>query len=137
MKPIFSHADLGSDTLLGRCLDGETQNANESLNGVIWKRCPKDVYVGSFTLKVAVASAVISFNDGLSGIKKVISSVGMSEGCFVSKATKKVDQARIALSVRKSGEKAIKQRKKLRAIRKGYQDIDIEQEGDVYESGAF
>ncbi|XP_065676012.1 uncharacterized protein LOC136092192 [Hydra vulgaris] len=37
--PIFK--DLSNQDLLKKCLHGQTQN-NESLNGVIWKRCPKD-----------------------------------------------------------------------------------------------
>ena len=39
LKPIFD--DLSSADLLSRCLDGYTQNANESLHGMIWSRCPK------------------------------------------------------------------------------------------------
>ena len=39
IKPIF--IDLSSDELLSKCLHGRTQNANESLNQVIWKRCPQ------------------------------------------------------------------------------------------------
>ena len=32
IKPIFSWKDLGSEALLSRCVDGETQNVNEALN---------------------------------------------------------------------------------------------------------
>ena len=32
---------LRSDDLLSRCLDGATQNPNEALNQIIWKKCPK------------------------------------------------------------------------------------------------
>ena len=64
--------DLSDDNLFKKCLHGQTQNNNESLNGVIWKRCPKDVFVGRSTLEMGVASAVISFNDGQSGILKVM-----------------------------------------------------------------
>ena len=70
IKPVFM--DLSDDNLLTKCLHGQTQNNNESLNGVIWKRCPKDVFVGRSTLEMGVASAVISFNDGQSGILKVM-----------------------------------------------------------------
>lgn len=48
IKPVFM--ELSSDTLLAKGLHGKTQNANESLNGVIWKKCPKDVYVKNSTL---------------------------------------------------------------------------------------
>ena len=36
--PIFQ--DLSSETFQFRCLHGLTQNANEALNHVIWKKCP-------------------------------------------------------------------------------------------------
>ena len=32
---IFSHKDLGSEALLSKCLHGETQSVNESLNNLI------------------------------------------------------------------------------------------------------
>ena len=35
IAPIFSHKDLGSEALLSKCLHGETQNVNESLNNLI------------------------------------------------------------------------------------------------------
>lgn len=62
IKPIF--ISLSDDDLLKRCLHGKTQNNNESLNGMIWKRCPKDVFVSKETVEIAVASAIIGFNDG-------------------------------------------------------------------------
>ena len=49
IKPIFQ--DLSSDDLLSKCLHCKTLNVNESLNPVIWKQCPKDVYVERFTLE--------------------------------------------------------------------------------------
>ena len=65
--PIFSWKDLGYDSLLERCLDGETQNVNESFNNVIWTKCQKNVYVGRKILEIGVASAVLRFNDGGGG----------------------------------------------------------------------
>ena len=44
IRPIFM--DLSNDELLKKCLHGKTQNNNESINNVIWKRCPKYIYVG-------------------------------------------------------------------------------------------
>ena len=54
--PVF--VSLSDDNLLQKCLHGKTQNNNESLNGLLWKRCPKDVFVGRVTLELGVASAV-------------------------------------------------------------------------------
>ena len=41
-----------------KCLHEKTQNNNESRNGLIWKRCPKDVFLGRVTLELGVFSAV-------------------------------------------------------------------------------
>jgi len=71
LKPIFSHKDLDSDSLLSKCLHGKTQNPNESLHNMIWKRCPKRVHCNRATLEIAVASSVISFNEGQEGLRKV------------------------------------------------------------------
>jgi hypothetical protein len=42
--PVYQR--LASDELLKRCLRGKTQNANESLHSVIWRKCGKDTFVG-------------------------------------------------------------------------------------------
>ena len=76
IKPVFM--DLSNDNLLKKCLHGQTQNNNESINGVIWKRCPKDIFVGRTTLEIGVASAVIRFNDGVSGVLKVLKTLKLN-----------------------------------------------------------
>ena len=40
VKPIF--VNLSEDDLLEKCLHGKTQNQNESFNGMIWQRIPKE-----------------------------------------------------------------------------------------------
>ena len=49
---------------LDKCLHGQTQNANESFNNMIWERAPKANYCGLKTLKLSVYDAVASFNYG-------------------------------------------------------------------------
>ena len=44
---------LSYDELLAKCLHGKTQN-NESINNILWKVCPKDIYVGQTTLSTDV-----------------------------------------------------------------------------------
>ena len=51
--------DLSDDNILSKWLHGKTQNNNELINNVIWKRCLKDVNVGRKTLELDVASAVM------------------------------------------------------------------------------
>ena len=43
VKPNF--LDLSNETLLSKCLHGKTQNTNESINNIVWTKCPKNIYV--------------------------------------------------------------------------------------------
>ena len=67
--PIFK--DLSANELLEKCLHGQTENANEALNGMIWQCCPKTQFVCHQTLEMCVASAVLSYNDGAGGVLNV------------------------------------------------------------------
>ena len=59
IRPIYIRL---SNDLLTKCLDGKTQNQNESLNGMIWNRLPKTVFVGAEVLNFGVYDAVAHFN---------------------------------------------------------------------------
>ena len=43
--------------MLEKCLQGETQNTNESFNGMIWNRVSKVTHVGFDVLSVGVYDA--------------------------------------------------------------------------------
>jgi hypothetical protein len=45
-------------------LDGKTQNQNESLNGMIWNRLRKSIFVGGNVLQLGVYDAVAHINMG-------------------------------------------------------------------------
>ena len=38
IRPLF--LELTDENLFSKCLHGKTRNSHESINGVIWKRCP-------------------------------------------------------------------------------------------------
>ena len=130
IRPVF--VSLSDDNLLQICLHGKTQNKNESLNGLIWKRCPKDVVVGRVTLELSVA-----FNDGLSGIIELFNKLNIKPGTFNEKYCGFKDEKQITQMDRKSIYSLKQRRKKLRAHRKGFQDMCEENEGVSYEAGLF
>ena len=131
IKLIFSWKDLVADNLLNRGSDGETQNAKESLNNIVWTRAPKNVYVGKTVIEIAVTSAVLSFNDGGKGILAVLMYLGLKAGYFIFGLTHK-NETRIKKTNIKAGDTGKNRIKKLRATRKGYEDKDKDLEGDVY-----
>ena len=117
IKPVFT--SLSDEKLLSQCLHGKTQNNNESLNGLIWKRCPKDVFVGRTTLELGFATAIISFNDGLGSVVKVFSELNILPGKYTEEHCLEKDNDRINLMKRKSTDSIKQRRKSLRAQRKG------------------
>ena len=62
LKPIY--VELSDDKLLSKCLDGKTQNQNESFNGCVWNRLPKTTYVGFKQFQFGLYDAVAVFNMG-------------------------------------------------------------------------
>ena len=48
LVPIF--LDLWDDNLLSGCLEGTTQNINETFNWIIWKKCAKNIFISRHVL---------------------------------------------------------------------------------------
>ena len=134
LEPLFR--DLSSPELLAKCLHGNTQNNNESLNGVIWRRCPKDTFVGRGVLETAVSSAVISFNSGKRGIFPVFKGCNLEIGSFTELFCHLDDYNKVKRPNTKSSAAIKKRRKTLRSIAKGFIGKESEEEPS-YSCGAF
>ena len=116
----------------------KTQNVNESLNGLIWNRCPKSVYCSNKIIKIGVCSAIIAFKDGFYGLEKVFHELHFLPGYFFGSGALKSYNKRVVNSSRKASDATKKARKHLRAVRKGYLHMAAEKEGGKsYKSGAF
>lgn len=135
IKPVFSR--LSEDSLLEKCLHGKTQNQNESLNGMIWERVPKGVFVGSDILRLGVHDAVANFNIGCQASLNILTQQGIQPGTFCLEEMKKIDRVRVHKANYRGEEKAKKRRKILRGKRKKKEDKAQNQEGVTYASGAF
>ena len=135
LKPIYQR--LSEDTLLSRCLDGKTQNQNESLNAMIWDRVPKGVFVGSDVLELGVCDAVAHFNIGTQAALNVLTECGIEPGQHCSEEMRRTDRIRVSKADYKVKESSRKRRKVLRARLKNKGDQAKEKEGVTYASGAF
>ena len=114
IEPIFD--ELSNATLLNKCTHGLTQNVNEFLNKMIWKRCPKTTYLKQETVAHATYLAFLKFNDGDINLLKILSELGITTGMFPSKGAQECDHLRIKLSAKKSWEKVKKQRNTLERV---------------------
>ena len=127
---------LSKNELLNKCLHGQTQNNNESLNNVIWKRCPKIVFVSKKVLEVSVFSSIIEFNEEVIGLESVYVKLGIPYNFFKINNASKMDNQRMTFMNKKCTKKVIQRRKKLIAIRKGLVDKKKQNETiPVYQLG--
>ena len=135
IQPVFER--LSNTNLLSACLDGYTQNAAESANAVIWKRCPKEVFASYITFRAAVAMGVVSYNDGQTGILSIMDKLGMKPGRHASDAYHKIDSIRVKQSVKRAQELEKKKRVTIRQTRKKQEETQIDTEGVTYLAGGF
>ena len=135
IRPVF--ISLSDEELLKKCLHGKTENNNESLNGVIWKKCPKDVFVGRATLEIGVASAVINFNDDSSEVLNVLNSLKIEPGKITTELYGKRDSEHVTEIDLKSSDQTKIWRKQLRAQQKEFIDTVEKKEGLVYGTEEF
>ena len=80
LRPIFTR--LASKDLLQKCLLGLTQNSNESVNNLIWQRCPKGLFCSKDRIVSAVAEAVSVYNTG-AGSKAQDTEGRWNKNCWV------------------------------------------------------
>eukprot|EP00795_Rhopilema_esculentum_P006810 gene6810-12400_t len=135
LKPIYER--LSKDSVLEGCLGGYTQNSCESLNHLIWARCPKTMASGKVHLDCAAAAAVIVFNSGNMAMCGVLEELGVEPGRHTAHILQKLDRKRVKESNASATEKNKKIRKTRRTHGKAADDRMQQTEGLTYASGSF
>ena len=135
IKPVFDR--LSEESLLQRCLKGSTQNRNESLHATVWDRCPKSQSGTPKTVETAIGLAVINFNDGAEPLADIMQKMGLDSGSYTVKGLRKRDHKRLYHAKLKTSEQGKKRRKRLRNVKKGFEDKRKQKEGLMYQAGAF
>lgn len=109
IKPLYER--LSTSDLLKRCVAGLTQNQNEAINRTIWKRCPKERYGSAQAVERGVASAVLQWNCGAKGLKKLMEAAGLSVGHHTRAALNRKDRKRLHSSKYDTAERQKQKRK--------------------------
>lgn len=131
VKPIIE--DL--DSLLTKCLHGKTQNQNEAFNALIWRRIPKDTYVGFRQFEIGVCDAVAHFNIGNLATIQIMEKLGMDSGYYTVSGCSVGNTMRVSNAVRMSTEKRKLRRRLNRGIKKSKGDKHSQKEGKLYVAG--
>ena len=134
LKPIY--ARLGSKSLMEKCVDSFTQNANESLHSIVWRFCPKAMFLGRVAVELACALAVCEFNDGMVSLAELPKSLQLCPTPFCETYLKHKDSQKIKRSLYKSTDDT-KKRRVARKKRKGLEDKHARKEGVMYAPGEF
>ena len=132
IKPIFY--DLTDKTLLRKCLDGLSQNPNESFNNLIWTICPKNKYHGVQTVETAVGLSVIMYNDGMSGLFSVFENLKLECGTSAQSVFLNMDKLRFRKAEKRATEASLEARRARRKARLGIADSE---DGNAYSAGSW
>ena len=133
LKPLFER--LSARDLLFRCLHGQTQNQNESLNSVVWTRAPKSKFRGPKTVELAAISAVLEFNNGASAKYEVMEMANIPAGTHTMAGCIARDTKRIFHSKYKSQQTTQKcwEKQRQAVLEKESQAVDK----DSYSTAAY
>ena len=128
---------LSSKDLLKRCVFGFTQNANESLNSLVWERAPKDKNNSPSTTHFAAISAVVEFNNGNNCKQSFYQGLGFPVTLFQIEKSKQIDRKRVKLAEYKQNSSTAKRHQKIAEKKACVEAMLDSVEGASYESGSF
>jgi hypothetical protein len=135
IKPVFK--DLTHPDLLKRCLQGCTQNANESLNSTVWKYCTKKKNHGLKSVETAVAIAVSVFNQGSTVFLDMLQQMCIVPGDFARDFCARKDSCRIKQAQKEALQSTKESRQARRRARLQADEIVAQREGQPYAAGAY
>lgn len=135
IKPAYER--LTDKKMLQKCLHGKTQNINESFNGMIWRRCPKETYSGRYTVELAVMDAVCHFNKGPEVELDIYKKMGIEPGTNMMTGVASARQNKEFSAKKHSTPDQKTRRRYLRGRKKMKLDTQTASEGVTYDPGAF
>ena len=135
LTPLFKR--LSNEELLNRCMRSATQNTNECLHSVLWRKIPKTTFITRKTLECGIALAVSEYNKGCKGLKDTLEAIGLEAGKRTEKLIEKTDQRRISSTGRRVGEAAEDSRKAKKQAKARKSQEEKEENDILYGSGMF
>ena len=135
---IFSTFDdfkYNKEEFIDKISGGMTSNHNAAIHSILFQMIRKTKAVGMDIMKLEVALAVIRYNDGFTGVKRVFEMLGVSVGVHMSERFVLLDNGRILSSV---GNVAAQQRRFAKRQRRGHKvRKQVVEQGECYSSGKF
>ena len=128
---------LTDEKELTKCLHGQTQNANESFNSLIWERAPKTKFCSLNKLKLCVYDAVSYFNYGGQSVIDTLKLLSINAGTYTKMFVSDANVCRKYNAGYKGKPSSKHRRKIIRGLKKKKSDSLKKHEGVTYEAGGF
>ncbi|GBM01349.1 hypothetical protein AVEN_135775-1 [Araneus ventricosus] len=93
MRPVFK--DISHPDMLKKCVHGNTQNPNESVNNGICSRVPKSTFVQIEAISLGVYDSVCTFNEGSSAKLQILTNLGIQPAEYTFYALKCLDKEKL------------------------------------------
>ena len=135
LEPIYDR--LSDPSLLERCLPGFNQNRNESINSLVWIRCPKHKWFGCNRVEMAGISAALHFSNGATSKHAVMAKSGIPVGVHTIQGSVRRDQQRVQQASLRVSEQYKKVRQAIRQSKLKAEEERAQKEGVTYKAGAF
>ena len=133
IKPVYEK--LTNNDLLERCLRGNTQNNNESLNACVWRFASKHLHSGAKTVELATTIACSIFNDGNYAVLKLMEMLGIVIGMHTQEYATHADERRIRDANAHSSQTRKKARMEAVEQKRKKKELFEDQEGLLYGPG--
>lgn len=128
---------LSDEELLKRCVRSRTQNANESLHSVLWRKIPKINFVSRKSLEIGAALAACEFNKGAGALCDTIKDMGFEPGENAERLVCKTNQKRLSGASCRSMQARKDARKEKKISKALKEDKNKNKEGLTYGAGEF
>ena len=110
LLPILNR--LSSDKVFSQCQRDLTQNQNESLNNVVWSKCPKRVFCGKSRLTISVCEAVTYYEGAVSRLN-LLQLLKMNSSINTKSGLEKQNTTRVRHAQKKLSAKFLENRQKV------------------------
>ena len=134
MEPVFER--LSDEDLLERLQRGDTQNSNDALHSLSWRRCPKGVFASLEIIRFSRSLAVIQRNVDSIGLATVLQSLGILDTAISERFLEKLDVKKENQLLKQRSVEYKRRRQVLRGMKRR-EDALWQKETRSYEAGGF
>ena len=135
IQTTFADFKYNKPEFIEKISGGMTSNNNECIHSILFQMVRKTESVGIVTMRTGAALAIIRYNDGYAGVKKVFELLGVTPGEYLVETFREFDNSRIVQSsqiIPNQQKRFAKKQRRSQKVKK-----QVAKHGEGYSSGKF